>query len=150
MKFKIFLALSLILSACGVSVERASATPTPPAPGDHLIRLDVNGEERLFILHVSPILPTNQPLPLVFDLHGYSGSTRSQMGFSFMAAEADNEGFLIVNSQGYGNPAMWIDYYPGDLGLAQITFFEAISDYLQARYEIDTRRIYVPVSLTAA
>jgi polyhydroxybutyrate depolymerase len=127
-------------------IVSVTATPEPKditVPGDHVISLSVNREERFFIVHTPKNYNPYQPTPLVFDLHGFSGSARSQMGLSFLWAEGDERGFITVNPQGLGNPAMWIDFYPGEVGQAQIAFFEAMIDYISEQLNIDPKRIYV-------
>ncbi|MBC8507118.1 MAG: prolyl oligopeptidase family serine peptidase [Anaerolineales bacterium] len=127
-------------------IVNVTATPEPndiSTPGDHIVHLDVNGTERFFNLHIPSSYNPNNAYALVFDLHGFSGSARSQMGLSFMWAEGDKKGFIVVNPQGLGDPPLWIDFYPGEVGEAQIAFFEAMIAHLAKNLNIDPSRIYV-------
>ena len=123
-----------------------TATPEPKnisTPGDHLVHLDVDGTDRVFVLHIPTNYNPDHAYTLVFELHGYSGTARSQMGLSFLWAEGDKDDFVVVNPQGLGDPPLWINFYPGEVGQAQIAFFKAMIDHLDSNLNIDPNRIYV-------
>ena len=56
------------------------------------------GIEREFLLHVPKSV--NQDSPIIFVIHGYSGSAKEIEGYSGMNDIADREGFIVVYPQG--------------------------------------------------
>ncbi|HKU38790.1 MAG TPA: hypothetical protein VJR89_11605 [Polyangiales bacterium] len=72
-------------------------------PGDHMYSLEFGGKMRTFTLHVPSKYDGKTPLPLVFDLHGFSGTGTGQMMISGFKAASDANNFLVVGPQGYMN-----------------------------------------------
>jgi polyhydroxybutyrate depolymerase len=149
---------SSTLQATGTSEPTATAAlaPTSPpqatstpqsalehqTPGDHIVSMIVAGAERQFLLHVPPGYEPGVPVPLVFNLHGYSGTAAAQERYSYMNVKADEEGFLVVNPQAQGSPARWWGTVYGQTGEADMAFFHEMLDYLQREMSIDPDRIY--------
>ena len=56
---------------------------------------------RSFIVHTPPNYdPTNDPIPLLFVLHGYTGQAPSIRNYSGFDSIADEENFIVVYVQG--------------------------------------------------
>jgi polyhydroxybutyrate depolymerase len=136
----------------------AAVTPavtTPPAascssastfaPGNTNGSLELDGDNRTFIVHVPPDLDPSLPVPLLVDMHGLTSSAGAQAALSGWRAKADEEGFIVVFPQGLGN-----SWNGGDLccGSAQSDnvddegFIRALVAKLQAEGCIDPKRIY--------
>ena len=104
----LFLALSALLVAC---------TQPVPASGLSYVTLEHDGTSRRYALYV-PAGAGNQPLPLVFSLHGGGVYLEDQLGtrhkspFKLWMELADREGFYVVYPEGlpgsYGKPT-WND-----------------------------------------
>ena len=63
--------------------------------------------ERTFILHLPSGYSTSNdvPTPLVLDLHGWGGSGAGQEYEGGFDDVADEEGFIVVHADGFGDPA---------------------------------------------
>ncbi|HKP57567.1 MAG TPA: MYXO-CTERM sorting domain-containing protein [Polyangiales bacterium] len=73
------------------------------SPGDHTYNIDFEGKSRTFIVHVPPKYDGRTPVPVVFDLHGFSSSGPGQLGVSGFKAVADMNNFIVVAPTGYMN-----------------------------------------------
>lgn len=126
-----------------------------PSSRDQHIKLNVNGVQREYLLHV-PNKLLDMPLPLVMLLHGTGGSvnwTQEEANFNRFANRA---GFVAVYPQGLppdpaqptkflANPPMWNvgsmlfpHHAPDD-----ISFIQILLEDVAARTKIDRQRIYV-------
>ncbi len=107
-------------------------------------------DEHVPTVSTSPLLyRQDQPTPLVFVLHGYSGTAQgieSSTGFSGIS---DREGFIAV----YPNALPWTtglqmwcgggayyDWWDGQVD--DVNFFETLIDVISTDYTIDPNRIY--------
>jgi polyhydroxybutyrate depolymerase len=95
-------------------------------PGDQVIELDFEGMKRTFLLHLPPEYDGRAPLPLVFDLHGTSGTSSGQLAASGFKQVADQYNFIVVAPQGYMN------FWNGDIAFGT-AFEQKINDVLLAR-----------------
>jgi len=81
-----------------------------------------------------------KPLPLVLNLHGLTSNVSQQVAVSQFEPLAATEGFMVVTPQGLGNPAKWgFDNTPQN---ADLSFFNALLDQIEARGCVDTARVY--------
>ena len=109
--------------------------------------LDHDGLLREYILYIPDSYSGTEPVPLVFNFHGYTSSAESQMVYADFRPIADSEGFLVVHPQGtednLGNPYWNVGafFHPGgdadDLG-----FTDALVDHIAFNYSIDLNRVY--------
>lgn len=105
-----------------------------------------DGIERTYLLHLPESYTGDEPLPLVFVLHGGGGDAAGMVrltrgGFDTLA---DEQGFIVVYPNGVGNH--WNDGRTGDIGryssADDVGFFDALIDALLTTYNIDESRIY--------
>jgi polyhydroxybutyrate depolymerase len=109
--------------------------------------IEHDGLLREYILYIPDSYTGTEPVPLVFNFHGYTSSAESQMVYADFRPIADAEGFLVVHPQGtednLGNPYWNVGafFHPGgdadDLG-----FTDALIDHLAFNYSINQNRIY--------
>ncbi len=140
----LFLALTVLLAACAEPV---------PASGLGYLTLEHDGTSRRYALYV-PDSAGNQPLPLVFSLHGGGVYLEDQLGtrhkspFKLWMGLADREGFYVVYPEGlpgsYGKPT-WNDCR-GDATVSSsaddVGFLLAILDQVAAAHPLDRSRVY--------
>lgn len=69
--------------------------------------LTIDGEDRDYVVHVSPAAWGGEAVPLVIDLHGLSSSPESQDELSDFRAKADAEGFVVAQPQAAGLLPTW-------------------------------------------
>jgi polyhydroxybutyrate depolymerase len=117
---------------------------TPLAPGDHRRTVQANGRERSYLLHVPRGYSGMEPVPVVFDFHGYGSDGAGQLGASGMEALSDEHGFIVVGPNGIGGS--W--HVNGCCGQAaqqqldEISFVRAIVEALGALVCVDRKRIF--------
>ncbi len=93
-----FVSLCLVIQPGNVSADLS--------PGDHLnSTLEVDGETRLYDVHVPPGYDGSSPVPLVLDLHSRPGNKTLQATISGFKPLSDAEGFIVAYPQGlFGDP----------------------------------------------
>lgn len=74
----------------------------PAAPGDHNGSVQVDGRNRTYVLHVPRNNAGDEPLPAVFDFHGYGSSGAGQMRTSGFRELSETHGFVGVYPDGVG------------------------------------------------
>ena len=148
----------LVLGFITVAVLSASPACTtcngggPPArapslkAGDHRRSLTHDGRKRSYILHVPPQYNGATALPLVFMLHGGTGTARQAARAYGWSEKADVNGFFVVYPDGVGNLQTWNAGHCCGAALRDdvddIGFIAAIVNELSDVVEIDTHRIY--------
>ena len=111
-------------------------------PQTYLDRIEVGGQERLFMVHVPTDYESNRPFPLVFSLHGAGSNFFAQENASQWIQKADEEGFVVVTPQAMEPSNVWLGVFLDELGDPDIEFFAGMLDQLQAELSIDPARIY--------
>ncbi len=121
----------------------------PLEPGDHLCKLQVDGRERSYFVHLPPGHDAGKPAPVVLAFHG-AGTNAVVMALSTgLSSKADEAGFVVVypngtgsgslvllwNSGGYAGPG--IESRPDD-----VAFVGAVLDDLAKLIQVDSRRVF--------
>ena len=98
--------------------------------------------ERCWTLLVPGNVSTEQPVPLVLDLHGHGATSASQVNMSSFATLAVQEHFIVAYPQGYDS--FWGLGFDGvDNDLDDVGFLTAVIDSVIDAYPIDEARIYM-------
>jgi polyhydroxybutyrate depolymerase len=102
-----------------------------------------SGVEREYLLHVPKSYDPARPTPLVISMHGGTMWPAAQMETSRWNAVADAHGFIVVYpaGSGRGRGRVWQMGSDAD-GQAEVRFISDLIDALEARYNIDPRRVY--------
>ncbi len=109
-------------------------------------QLEVMGQTRYYILHAPENLDPSTPVPLVVTFHGFAEWPMHVMRTSRWNDLADKYGFIVVYPSGSGMPKRWRTGVSGtsyDDATPDIRFVTDLIADLQARYNIDSRRIYL-------
>jgi len=108
-------------------------------------KIEVNGRERRFLLHVPETYPPKDPVPLVVTIHGYAEWPAHQAQISHWNELADQYGFIVVYPAGTGFPLHWrTSGEANDQGsMEDVLFLSELIDQLENDYNIDPKRIYV-------
>ncbi len=119
-----------------------AAPPAPGlAPGNHPLKLTVDGRARTFLLHVPKKLP--RPAPLVLALHGAGMTSGMMPSFTGLSDLADREGFVVAYPDGTGVPRTWNAGPRWGRGKPDdVKFLAAVIDDVTARLPIDATRVY--------
>lgn len=102
-----------------------------------------DGELREYRLYIPAIYDGSQPVPLVFNLHGYGSNNVQQEAYGDFRPIADTANFIIVHPQGL----------PDDFGtnhwncfetstVDDVGFISALIDTIYDHYNINGNRIY--------
>jgi len=104
-----------------------------------------DGVTREYIVYIPAIYDGLNPVPLLFNFHGYGMSANDQMTVLNMRAVADTAGFIIVYPQGtlhWGSPHWNVGSWTIGSNADDIGFTEAMIDKLTTNYNIDLNRVY--------
>lgn len=127
-------------------------TKAASSQGTERFTLTHDGLERAYLVHLPPSYRKGTPMPVVFAFHGGGGDMQLQAGAHYgLTEKADAAGFMAVFPNGYsklpsGKLATWNagsccaqarDKHVDDIG-----FVRAIWAQLQARYAVDTQRVF--------
>lgn len=100
------------------------------------------GQSRSYRVHLPPGYTGTTPVPVVFNLHGYTSNALQQEFYSGMNAVADTAGFIVCYADGINNAwnsGFTLPYYGG---VNDVGFLSVLIDTLQARYHVDPTRVY--------
>ncbi len=108
------------------------------------ISIDVNGTDRQFILYVPNIYDASTPAPLLFCFHGYGSSASTNYAYTKFRDIADTAGFVLIHPQGstdaFGTPHFNVGW--GTSNVDDVAFTEAMIEYAEGNYNINSSRIY--------
>jgi len=109
--------------------------------------LQHNGEDREYFLHVPESHNSESNMPLVFNFHGFGGTSQSQLEWADFRTLADANDFIVVYPQGteLEGTTHWNSGLPGDDNKStadDFGFIEALIDDLSENYGVDSERIY--------
>lgn len=128
--------LPLALSLLFVSTA-ASAQNTIDATMQH------NGLTRSYRLYIPAAYNAAQPVPLVFNLHGYTSNNLQQEFYGDFRPIADTANFIIVHPNGTmdnGGQQFWNAF--GTSSVDDVGFLSALIDEIQSEYSIDPNCVY--------
>lgn len=149
MKPVIFLLLAFILVA-GCDSSNSTQQPEPEVEvadqkGTITRGLSHDGRDRTYILYVPDSYTGDDPVPVVFNFHGYTSNATEQMGYGDFRPIADTAGFVVVHPQGtlldgssHWNVGGWTLASTVD----DVGFTSALLDQLIEDYNIDESRVY--------
>ncbi len=130
------------------AVPSADAPPRPSpgcdAPATDEVtsmrtEMTVGDEQRFYLLTTPP--PTDEPIPLVVDLHGLSEGADIHSMMTQYGEFAQQEGFAVVFPHGSGSPVRW-DADPSSDPNADLEFLDAMLEEVGAQRCIDEARVY--------
>jgi polyhydroxybutyrate depolymerase len=102
---------------------------------------------RSFIVHTPPNYdPTNDPIPLLFVLHGYTGQAPSIRNYSGFDSIADEENFIVVYVQGVtditNNTGWNVNVVSTFNEVDDVGLFSALIKYFKGNYNIADDKIF--------
>lgn len=104
-----------------------------------------DGVTREYIVYLPAIYDGLNPVPLLFNFHGYGMSANDQMTVGNMRAVADTAGFILVYPQGtlfWSSPHWNVGSWTFGSNADDIGFTEAMINELATNYNIDLNRVY--------
>ena len=107
------------------------------------VNLTVDGNARSFIVYL-PIGYNNAgKMPLIFAIHGGSGTPEGMINIANFKTIADRDKVVLVYPAGIQNN--WNDgrpTTPNQLGINDVSFFNQMCDYMINNYSVDGTKIY--------
>lgn len=138
----ILLAISTLMYSC---IKEDSLLSTGDKPGEQkTINLTIDGIDRSFIIYLPEGFNNAGKMPLIFAIHGGSGTPDGMITIANFKPIADRDKVLLVYPAGIqknwndGRPTT-----PNQLGINDVSFFNKLSDYLIENYPVDEAKIYV-------
>jgi polyhydroxybutyrate depolymerase len=135
----------LTFAICAAAVADA----TPLTPGDHLRRLEVDGRDRSYRVHVPGSYDQSQPAPVVLAFHGAAMNARTMAEFSGLDKKSDEAGFLVVYPNGTGPADLMLFWNAGAFperenrnSVDDVAFVAALLDDLALVARVDEKRVF--------
>lgn len=144
---KVLLLLASLIAGMSACRKGAPST-TDNTPGDRLseqktVNLTVDGYDRSFILYLPLGWNNAGKMPMVFVIHGGSGTPEGMIRIADFRAIADREKVVLVYPAGVeknwndGRPTT-----PNQMGVNDVNFFNRVCDYMIANHPVDAARMY--------
>jgi polyhydroxybutyrate depolymerase len=113
----------------------------PHAAGQSAQAFDFQGQSRTYQLYVPRRYDGAQPVPVVFEFHGYGSNAVQQVFYGDFRPLAERDGFLIVAPDGQGKDQHF--NLTGEAGLQDdVAMVGALLDHIEATFCVDARRVY--------
>jgi len=124
-----------------VAAEPSAGCDATPVvtPGEEEVTTTSGGDERWYLRQVPPAYDGTDPLPVVFDFHGYSEGARIHATHSELGPYGDEQGFVTITPQGQGDIARW----DTELGSTDLVFAGDLFDQVGETLCVDENRFYV-------
>lgn len=126
----------------------ACSSHTPKNSKDQTHTMQFEGYERSYIVHLPPEAKLQNPIPLLFHLHGGGGTAKGTSGLTFNRFNelADRDGFIVVYpnaiNKNWNDGRKLEDVLAWKKDINDVAFITAIIDELKQKYKIDTKRIF--------
>jgi len=133
-------------AAGGAAAGDGTATACTPArahePGTSMVTMQYGDVARDYVLHIPPSYDGTEPLPLVFDVHGYTSFATEQLMRSKWDQMADRENFVLIDPDGM-NKSWNAGNCCGGNDNDDVGFFRELVKKATAELCIDSKRVYV-------
>jgi len=140
-KFFLFPVVLFLAVACS-SDEPFSGSEDKPGE-QKTINLTVDGTLRSFIVYLPAGYNNAGLMPLIFVIHGGSGTPEGMLRLADFRGIADRDDVVLVYPAGIQKS--WNDGRPtaaNELGIDDVSFFDQLIDYMVANYSIDESMVY--------
>lgn len=106
--------------------------------------INVNGQSRSFRLYVPSVYNASNPVPLVFNFHGYGSNGSEQEMYGDFTEIADTANFILVHATGLdiGGGLGWNSFSTVASSNYDYLFVEQMISTLSSEFNIDPLRIY--------
>ena len=121
-----------------------NSTPPVDKPSElNTVNLTVDGNPRSFIVYLPTGYNNAGKMPLIFAIHGGSGTPEGMINIANFKTIADRDKLVLVYPAGIqknwndGRPTT-----PNQLGINDVSFFNQLCDYMINNYSVDGTKIY--------
>ena len=140
---KIILLGSILIMFFSCNKEDSPTTPTDESSMQNSVSLTVEGYARSFIVYLPKGYNNAGKMPMIFAIHGGSGTPEGMINIANFKAIADRDKVVLVYPSGIQNN--WNDgrpTTPNQLGINDVSFFNQMCDYMINNYSVDGTKIY--------
>ena len=140
---KIILLGSILIMFFSCNKEDSPTTPTDESSMQNSLSLTVEGNIRSFIVYLPKGYNNAGKMPMIFAIHGGSGTPEGMIKIANFKAIADRDKVVLVYPSGIQNN--WNDgrpTTPNQLGINDVSFFNQMCDYMINNYSVDGTKIY--------
>jgi len=121
----------------------------PLTPGDHFRKLEVDGTERSYFVHVPPRYDAGKPTPVVLAFHGAQTNAPIMALSSGLTMKSDKAGFILVYPNGTGKGKMLLVWNSGGFRGPNakgrpddVAFVDELLDDLATVVNVDPKRVF--------
>ena len=130
-----------------LSSSTSSSSTSQAQTGTFNLALSHDGLTREYILYVPSSYTGSTQVPLLFNFHGFSGTSSGQMNDSDMRSLSETETFILVYPQGslLGGYSHWNAALSGGSNKStadDVGFVETMISSISSSYQVDSTRIY--------
>lgn len=100
------------------------------------------GVARTYTMYVPNIYTGSTPVPLIFNIHGWTGSSAKQESYADFRKIADTANFIIIHPMALGAPPSWATSETVGPSATDKAYLMNILDTMIANYNINTDRVY--------
>ena len=101
-----------------------------------------DGVYRQYIAYIPSIYQPSQPTPLLFNLHGRTGTAYTTMWHADFRPIADTANFIIIHPQGLLDNTGVTHWNLGQSSVDDIGFFNSLYSYIISNYNINLDQVY--------
>lgn len=142
----IFASLLFLTAAMGCGKSGTAAADEKPGdrlPEQKTINISFDGYDRSFIIYLPLGYNNAGKMPLLFVIHGGSGTPEGMIRLADFRPIANKEKVVLVYPAGHqknwndGRPTT-----PNQMGINDVSFFNRMCDYMIANHSVDANSIY--------
>lgn len=139
----IFIFITYIFLLISCKKDNNSIPPADNPSEQKTVNLTVDGNPRSFIVYIPTGYNNAGKMPLIFAIHGGSGTPEGMINIANFKTIADRDKVVLVYPAGIqknwndGRPTT-----PNQLGINDVSFFNQLCDYMINNYSVDGTKIY--------
>ena len=138
-----FFILTIFITLFSCNKDDNASTPADKPSEQKTINLTVDGYARSFIVYLPTGYNNAGKMPMIFVLHGGSGTPEGMITIANFKTIADSDKVVLVYPAGYQNN--WNDGRPTTanlLGINDVSYFNQMCDYMITNNSVDGTKIY--------
>lgn len=140
---QIILLTTILITLFSCNKDDSQTTPADKPSEQKTVTLTVDGNARSFIIYLPTGYNNAGKMPLIFAIHGGSGTPEGMINIANFKSIADRDKVVLVYPAGIQNN--WNDgrpTTPNQMGINDVSFFNQLCDYMINNYSVDGTQIY--------
>ena len=140
---QIVLLMTILITLISCNKDDNPTTTADKPSEQKTINLTVDGNARSFIVYLPTGYNNAGKMPLIFAIHGGSGTPEGMINIANFKPISDREKVVLIYPAGIQNN--WNDgrpTTPNQLGINDVSFFNQMCDYAIANLSVDGTKIY--------